>query len=107
MLQIALDAMGADNGVEPVVCGLLQALQNRNFKAYLVGDTALLKTSLNSKISQVIYCNALSYCILIIMCVWKRKTNKCKINAQPLLLYIRVPIQLVKNNKAVVCSART
>lgn len=49
MLQIALDAMGADNGVEPVVCGLLQALQNRNFKAYLVGDTALLKTSLDSK----------------------------------------------------------
>lgn len=49
MLQIALDAMGADNGVEPIVCGLLQALQNREFKVYLVGDVALLKSSLDSK----------------------------------------------------------
>lgn len=49
MLQIALDAMGADNGVEPVICGLLQALQNRDFKSYLVGDTILLKACLDSK----------------------------------------------------------
>ncbi len=49
MLQIALDAMGADNGIEPVVCGLLQALQKRNFKALLVGDTNALKSFLDSK----------------------------------------------------------
>lgn len=49
MLKIALDAMGADNGIEPVVYGLLQALQKRDFKSYLIGDTALLKPFLDSK----------------------------------------------------------
>lgn len=49
MLRIALDAMGADNGVSPVVCGLLQALQNKDFRAYLVGDTTVLKSFLDSK----------------------------------------------------------
>lgn len=49
MLRIALDAMGADNGIEPVVCGLLQALQNKDFKAYLIGDVALLKSFLDAK----------------------------------------------------------
>ena len=48
MLKIALDAMGADNGIEPVVNGLLAALKNEAFKVFLVGDERLLKAFLDS-----------------------------------------------------------
>ncbi|WP_181882210.1 phosphate acyltransferase PlsX [Helicobacter aurati] len=48
-MRIALDAMGADNGVAPVVDGLLSSLQNKQFYALLVGNEALLKSFLDSK----------------------------------------------------------
>ncbi len=49
MLKIALDVMGADNGINPIVNGLLDALVNRDFKAFLVGDESLIKPFLDSK----------------------------------------------------------
>ncbi len=39
MIKIAIDAMGADNGVQPIVDGLLAALQHEEFFAYVVGDS--------------------------------------------------------------------
>jgi glycerol-3-phosphate acyltransferase PlsX len=44
MLTIAIDAMGGDFGPAPIVEGTLQALRERNFKALLVGDVAVLKS---------------------------------------------------------------
>lgn len=44
MLTIAIDAMGGDFGPTPIVEGTLQALRERNFKALLVGDVAVLKS---------------------------------------------------------------
>lgn len=49
MRKIALDAMGADNGVAPVVDGLLAALRHREFKTFLVGDESEIKKHLDSK----------------------------------------------------------
>ncbi|STQ86668.1 phosphate acyltransferase PlsX [Helicobacter muridarum] len=49
MLRIVLDAMGADNGIAPVVDGLLSSLENKNFHALLVGDELLLKPFVDSK----------------------------------------------------------
>ena len=40
MLKIAIDVMGADNGVTPIVQGVLQALESREFIAIIVGDEA-------------------------------------------------------------------
>lgn len=43
MLKIAIDVMGADNGVAPIVGGVLQALKTKEFKAFLVGDKTLIE----------------------------------------------------------------
>lgn len=43
MLTIAIDAMGGDFGPAPIVEGTLHALRERNFKALLVGEIAILK----------------------------------------------------------------
>lgn len=48
MLKIALDAMGADDGIKPVVNGLLNALKQKQFHAYLIGEESLLKNFLDS-----------------------------------------------------------
>ena len=49
MLKIALDAMGADHGVAPIVDGLINSLKQRDFKAFLVGDSSLMKGFMDSK----------------------------------------------------------
>lgn len=38
MNSVAIDAMGGDFGAKPIVNGVLQALSEKNFKAFLVGD---------------------------------------------------------------------
>ena len=38
MLRVAIDVMGADKGVSPIVLGTVQALKKRDFEAILVGD---------------------------------------------------------------------
>ena len=35
MLKIAIDVMGADNGVTPIVQGVIQALKSRDFNAVI------------------------------------------------------------------------
>ncbi|MDA3058161.1 phosphate acyltransferase PlsX [Campylobacter sp. VBCF_05 NA6] len=40
MTSIAIDAMGGDFGCEPIVCGVIEALREQKFKAFLVGDEA-------------------------------------------------------------------
>ena len=49
MLRIALDAMGADNGVTPVLDGLISALSAKDFKVFLIGDENPIKACLDSK----------------------------------------------------------
>ncbi|MWV61512.1 phosphate acyltransferase PlsX [Helicobacter saguini] len=48
MQKIALDAMGADNGVAPVIDGLRAALNHKEFKTFLVGDESEIKKHLES-----------------------------------------------------------
>lgn len=38
MLRVAIDVMGADKGVQPIVLGALDAIKKREFEAILVGD---------------------------------------------------------------------
>lgn len=57
MMRIAVDVMGADNGVPPIVQGVLDALRHKDFKALLVGDekeiTPLVPSDLASKVEIV------------------------------------------------------
>lgn len=39
MKKVVIDAMGGDNGVGPIVDGMLQALENEKFHAIIVGDS--------------------------------------------------------------------
>ena len=48
MLKVVIDAMGGDNGVEPIVMGIKQALKTRKFQAVIVGDKTLIETCLDS-----------------------------------------------------------
>ncbi|RDU65653.1 phosphate acyltransferase PlsX [Helicobacter sp. MIT 14-3879] len=48
MLKIAIDAMGGDNGVQPIVNGIKEALKNKEFEAIIVGDESLIKQYLDS-----------------------------------------------------------
>lgn len=48
-MRIAVDAMGADNGVTPIVCGVLESLKQREFSVFLVGDENLIKPCLDSQ----------------------------------------------------------
>ncbi len=52
MVTIALDAMGGDFGPAPIVEGLFQALEEREFKTLLVGDEAVLKPLIPEKYLQ-------------------------------------------------------
>lgn len=59
MLKIVVDAMGADNGVEPIICGVKDSLssrllQNRPFKVILVGDEAKIKPKLEGLDSKLL-----------------------------------------------------
>ncbi|MBR6611298.1 MAG: phosphate acyltransferase, partial [Campylobacter sp.] len=44
MIKIAIDAMGGDFGAEPIIAGVIEALKQREFQAYLVGDESKLKS---------------------------------------------------------------
>lgn len=48
MLKIVIDAMGGDNGVEPIIAGVKQALKSKDFQATVVGDEKLIKPYLDS-----------------------------------------------------------
>lgn len=52
MLKIVIDAMGADNGVLPIVDGVKKALSNKDFKAILVGNEALIKPLVDHNTSE-------------------------------------------------------
>lgn len=43
MLKIAIDTMGGDNGVAPIVEGIIKALNERDFHAILVGESEKIK----------------------------------------------------------------
>ena len=43
MTSIAIDAMGGDFGCEPIVSGVISALKEREFHAFLVGDKAQIE----------------------------------------------------------------
>ncbi|CZE45884.1 phosphate acyltransferase PlsX [Campylobacter geochelonis] len=43
MTKIAIDAMGGDFGCEPIVAGVIEALKERKFHAFLVGDEKLVR----------------------------------------------------------------
>ena len=59
MRKIAIDVMGADHGVEPIVLGVVEALKHREFQALIVGDEAkispLLPSELVSRV-QIVHC---------------------------------------------------
>ncbi len=43
MISVAIDAMGGDFGCEPIINGVVDALRERKFNAFLVGDEASIK----------------------------------------------------------------
>ena len=49
MINIAIDAMGGDFGPAPIIEGTIKALQEREFKAILVGKTDLIKPLIPSR----------------------------------------------------------
>lgn len=59
MVKIAIDVMGADNGVTPIVEGIMQALKTRDFNAVIVGDeaqiTPLIPSSLKNRV-EIVHC---------------------------------------------------
>ncbi|TLD97330.1 phosphate acyltransferase PlsX [Helicobacter jaachi] len=59
MLKIAIDVMGADNGIAPIVQGVVRALKNRDFIAVIIGDeaqiTPLIPTHLRQKV-EIVHC---------------------------------------------------
>lgn len=55
MVSIAIDAMGGDFGEGPVVEGVLQALEERKFKAILVGESKLLKPLIPKRLAEFIH----------------------------------------------------
>lgn len=60
MFRIVVDAMGADNGVDPIINGVKLALSTRNFKAIVVGNENLIKPYLCDSISkniEVVHCD--------------------------------------------------
>lgn len=59
MRKIAIDVMGADHGVEPIVLGVVEALKHREFQALIVGDevkiSPLLPNELVNRV-QIVHC---------------------------------------------------
>ena len=43
MICVAIDAMGGDFGCEPIIEGTIDALKEREFTAFLVGDQAQME----------------------------------------------------------------
>lgn len=59
MQKIAIDVMGADHGVEPIVLGVIEALKHKQFEAIVVGDEAqiapLIPAELTNRV-QIVHC---------------------------------------------------
>lgn len=59
MQKIAIDVMGADNGVQPIVLGVVAALKARDFQAIIVGDEEqilpLIPQDLSARV-EIIHC---------------------------------------------------
>lgn len=59
MLKIAIDVMGADHGVSPIIEGTLLALKSENFKAIIVGDETqiapLIPTTYQKQV-EIVHC---------------------------------------------------
>ena len=68
MLRVAVDVMGADKGVAPIVLGALEALKKREFEAILVGD--------ESQISPLISNLVLVCATALIIFVWKMERQR-------------------------------
>ncbi|EDM24519.1 phosphate acyltransferase PlsX [Caminibacter mediatlanticus] len=59
MRKIAIDAMGGDFGPEPIIEGVLKALKEKDFIAYLVGDEKILKPMIpNNLLDKVRFINS-------------------------------------------------
>ncbi len=59
-MKIAIDAMGGDFGPEPIIEGVIRALNKKNFTAYLVGDEKKLKKLVpNNLLEKVRFINSL------------------------------------------------
>ncbi|WP_394949900.1 phosphate acyltransferase PlsX [uncultured Helicobacter sp.] len=59
MRKIAIDVMGADHGIEPIVLGVVEALKHRGFQALIVGDEAKISPLLPSELVnrvQIVHC---------------------------------------------------
>ena len=59
MRKIAIDVMGADHGIEPIVLGVVEALKHREFQALIVGDEAKISPLLPSELVnrvQIVHC---------------------------------------------------
>ena len=54
MTSIAIDAMGGDFGCEPIVCGVIEALREQKFKAFLVGDETKISPLIPSEFQKYI-----------------------------------------------------
>ncbi len=54
MVTVSIDAMGGDFGCTPIVEGLLQALDEKQFKAILVGDTEKLRPLIPKKYQEFV-----------------------------------------------------
>ncbi|PAF47149.1 phosphate acyltransferase [Helicobacter sp. 12S02634-8] len=52
MLKIVIDAMGADNGVAPIIEGVKRALSHKEFQAILVGDKDLIAPFISSALAK-------------------------------------------------------
>ena len=59
MLKIAIDVMGADNGVKPIVEGVIQALKTQDFHAIIVGDEQQIAPLIPSSVAkrvEIVHC---------------------------------------------------
>jgi len=52
MVTVAIDAMGGDFGPEPIIKGVLEALESAKFKAVLVGDEEKIRPFLPAKVPE-------------------------------------------------------
>lgn len=61
MIKVAIDAMGADNGIYPVIDGIKSALAKEDFFAYIIGDSVKINHYLHtigtSDRIQVVHCD--------------------------------------------------
>lgn len=54
MISIAIDAMGGDFGEKPILEGVIEALNEKHFKAILVGNSKLLRTQIPKHLEKFI-----------------------------------------------------